>query len=189
MAGDAESMTEDIDTEIRAGVLAGDPLLVIPPASAFVIDSDAPVLRYGFRIGGLALLVPEGIATELLDAPAVFPLPRAPRWLAGMLNIRGNVVPLFNIVELLGSKSRSSAKERILVLGQASQAVAVYVDDLPKPLTTTGSVGDAGELPTILRPFVEAAFSDQGTHWFEFDYGEFFAHLSADGDDVVENTA
>lgn len=188
MASDAESMAVDLESEIRAGVLDSDLLSVMPAASAFMFDSDAPVLRYGFRIGGLALLVPQGITTELLDSPAVFPLPRAPRWLVGMLNIRGNVVPLFNVLELLGSQAKPSGTDRILMLGQAPQAVAVYVDDMPKPLTATGRVGEAGDLPAILRPFVEAAFSDQGTHWFEFNYGDFFRHLSAGGQDEVENS-
>ncbi len=187
MASEAESLVLDLESKIRTAGLDSDPLLVMPPASAFTADdSDAPAVRYGFQIGGVALLVPLGSTTEVLDRPPVFPLPRAPRWLAGMLNIRGNVVPLFDIAELLLSRSGRPDTQRILLLGQASQAVGVYVDDLPKPLTTTGKVSGAGDIPAILRPFVVVAFSDQGAHWCEFEYENFFRHLSASGEDEVE---
>lgn len=162
-------------------------LLSMLPATAGCMGDDAPMSRYGFRIGELALLVPEGIETEVLDNPRVFPLPRAPHWLAGMLNQRGNVVPVFDIPKLLSSQARPSRARRILLMGRAAQAVAVYIDGLPQPLTTTDRVDNPADLPAMLQPFAEPAFSEQGADWFEFNHTEFFQCLSAGVQDEVES--
>ena len=186
MATETESMAGGSGSVPRAGEQDAA-LLSMLPATAGCMDDDAPVSRYGFRIGGLALLVPEGIETDVLDNPRVFPLPRAPHWLAGILNQRGNVVPVFDILKLLELQARPSKARQILLMGHAAQAVAVYIDSLPQPLTTTDRIENPADLPAILRPFAEPAFSDQGTDWFEFNHTEFFQYLSAGAQDEVES--
>ena len=152
---------------------------MLPTAMAFMDNSDAPVLRYGFHVGGLPFLVPENTSTEVLDSPPIFPVPRAPHWLSGMLNLRGNVIPVFDLSELSGLNPESDANRRVLVLGQGTQAVAVYVDDLPQPLTPGDITSKLGDPPEILQPFVGAGFTDRDENWCEFDYQEFFRHLAS----------
>lgn len=178
-----KSMAVALEADFQAEAQDGGMLSVMSATTALMEDSDAPMLRYGFCIGDLALLVPQGIATEVLDKPRVFPLPRAPRWLAGMLNLRGNVVPLFKLSELPGLEPKPPVPDRILVLGNATQAAAVYVDDLPRPLTGKSTFYADDDLPPAFRPFVEPAFYDQGKNWFELNYRELLLHLSTDGRD------
>ncbi len=159
---------------------SADSLCALQESAGFSPNAQESLVRYGFRIGHLSLLVPEGVMTEVLDKPVVYPLPRGPRWLAGMINQRGNVIPLFDLFELSGSTETPPRVRRVLLIGHSVHAVAMYIDELPQALTATDRVAVAASLPGILRSFVEPAFFAQDSHWCEFDYVGFFHHLSAD---------
>ena len=51
-------------------------------------------------------------AREIVDAPALNQLPNSPPWLPGMMNLRGQVVPVVDLKEKFGLNAGSSAKER-----------------------------------------------------------------------------
>ena len=57
--------------------------------------------RYGFKIGQLGLLLCLQEKIEIVDSIDPCPIPNTPQWFAGMINLRGNLLPVFDMKELL----------------------------------------------------------------------------------------
>ncbi|MET0147174.1 MAG: chemotaxis protein CheW [Ilumatobacteraceae bacterium] len=66
---------------------------------------------------------------EVIADPRATPLPGAPGWVLGVINLRGEVVPLLDTTALLG----------LGAMGPASFAVVVDLELGPAALGTTGS--------------------------------------------------
>lgn len=150
-----------------------------PPA-----EHAGPSLRYGFRVGGHALLSQPGVSGEVVVEPVLYRVPLAPDWLVGVVNQRGNIVPVFDVAALLGHGRSAEPSRLVLVLGKAEAAAGLQVDDLPRAVAP----GEAGvppsrlaSLPETFREFFHPAFHQEGADWLELDHVGLFAALAARG--------
>jgi twitching motility protein PilI len=133
----------------------------------------------GLRFGNLGLLVAHDSGGELLEEVRVYPLPRAPAWCAGLINLRGQLIPAFDLHELLNITQQRANRQWWLVLGRDADAVAVAIDALPASLIAD----EGGRIPSIAVPSELRAFAGQAYRigselWLEFKYREFFKSLS-----------
>ena len=80
---------------LSPGQILGLPPL---PAELAALTGPAPVenpndvVRQAFRIGHMRLLAPFAAASELVEMPNVYPLPRMPANLLGLVNLHGRIV-------------------------------------------------------------------------------------------------
>jgi purine-binding chemotaxis protein CheW len=81
---------------------------------------------------------------EVVRAVAVRPLPGAPRVVAGLIDVRGSVVPLFDLRLRFGLPAREISPSEHFILGEtAARPVAVRADRTLSMLTVpAGSVHD-----------------------------------------------
>ena len=81
-------------------------------------------------LAGTPYAVPLTAVQEVENPPPVVPVPFAPDWIAGVVNLRGAVLTLVDLPDLLGLGSwRRGAEAKILVL-RGDEQVAVAVDGL-----------------------------------------------------------
>lgn len=66
---------------------------------------------------------------EILKAQRIHLLPQLPSFLAGIVNVRGEVIPLLDLRKRFGI-SPSSKKERIIIVRSASEKVGLLVDGI-----------------------------------------------------------
>ncbi len=130
--------------------------------------------RYGFRVGELGLLIDPDTGSEVLSVPAVTPLPDAPPGFSGLINLRGNLVPLYELRVLLGLGRPAQADSKVLVFGQGEQAVGVVIDGYPSALSALRPLAHLPPLPDALQPHVLAGHMQDGTVWLEFNHASFF---------------
>lgn len=136
-------------------------------------------VRYGFRLGNLGLLINQDTVSEVLEQAPVYPLPNTPVWLAGLVNLRGNLVPVFDVRQLLElTDADRQAKRRLLVLDQAERAVGLLIDTLPQVATFGQPLNRMPPLPVTLRPHVSKAYAQEDTVWLEFNHQGFFQSLA-----------
>ena len=153
----------------------------VPPDGAPALDreDEAQQRRYGFRIGAVGLLIAPQAGSEAISMPAIAPIPNSVPWLRGMLNLRGALVPVFDLALVLGLPGQASrGQPTVLVFGKGAQAVGVMTDDHPKPLLGLSRVAQLPELPTALKGHVAAAYTHDEDLWLEFDHEAFFLSLS-----------
>jgi chemotaxis signal transduction protein len=157
-----------------------------PPGRApGVASTERQRARYGFRVGGIGLLIGPDTSSEVLESAPVYPLPTAPVWLLGLVNLRGNLAPVFDIKPLLElADGNHPAQSRLLILGGNDKAVGIMIDGLPQRAATSQTLARLPPLPAALRPYVAKAYLQDGAVWLEFDHHGFFRSL---GEPITES--
>lgn len=134
--------------------------------------------RYGFQVGGIGLLIGQDTVSEVVEQTAVYPLPNTPSWLVGLVNLRGNLVPVFDVKQFLELEDGNNQdKRRLLILDRGEKAVAVLIDGLPQPAVTRHILSRLPPLPAALRIHVAKAYAQDDLIWLEFDHQNFFQTL------------
>jgi chemotaxis signal transduction protein len=154
----------------------------VPPAGALLGPAqgrDERQVRYGFRVGSLGLLIQVNTGSEVIDARGIALLPNAPRWLAGVMNLRGNPVPVFDLCAALDLPRDDAAKKsKVLVLDKGEHAAGLLIDGLPRVVPPGHPVEQPAALPGRLAPFATRAIATSDGVWFEFDHGGFLTSLA-----------
>lgn len=152
----------------------------LPPELAALTAPAAPVeenpdavVRQGFRIGHMHLAVPFATASELVELPNVYPLPRMPANLLGLINLHGRIVPLFDLAELFATRHLPREKRMVLVFGHGENAAGIVIDGLPRRLVFSPDdqiIPPA--LPAAAAGAVIATYLQGKDAWFEFNYAQ-----------------
>lgn len=84
----------------------------------------------GFRVAGQELAVPIAQVQEVLRAVPVTKLPTAPRHILGILNLRGRVVPMINLAEIMDFSGERGERRFIIVCRCRGMLVGLMVEAL-----------------------------------------------------------
>ena len=136
--------------------------------------------RLGFRIGNIGLLIGEHATSELSDMLAICPIPNTATWLVGIINLRGNLVPVFDLNGLLKIAQGSERTKMLLIFGEGETAGAVIIYDYPRHVTLTeeDKLETLPPLPDVLSPFATVGYEKEGQLWFNFDHMGFFQAIA-----------
>jgi chemotaxis signal transduction protein len=136
--------------------------------------------RYGFRVGALGLLIGAECPAELLVAPPLARIPRAPPGLEGIANLRGTLVPVLDLWSLLGiARPSVEAARFLLVLGRQERAAAIRLTAAPQRAGTEQALSSLPPLPEAFAPHAAPGFWDDPVPWLEFSHEGLFAALAA----------
>ena len=154
------------------------------------IEFSGVVQKQGYRIGNLGFLTGYDTASELSEMLPIFPLPGTSRWVRGLINLHGNIVPVFDFAVMLGIEQMQRGN-MLLILGHADARAAVLIDGMPerKRLTAADQLDNA-VLPSELSNYVRAVYAPAQTaadailprdatradigFWMDFDHARFF---------------
>jgi twitching motility protein PilI len=145
-------------------------------------DAHAPfewLTRRAFRAGGVNLLLAEGTLCEVVDLPPLARVPNTESWLLGLVNLRGSVIPVFDLARAFGQAGSGGRGRRLLVIGSGDQAAGVVIDDLPtlERFAPSDRVEQAS-LPAALEDCTTACFAKNGKRWVEFAPAGLFSALA-----------
>jgi twitching motility protein PilI len=117
-----------------------------------------------------------------MDVPPIARVPHTVPWLLGLFNLRGEVVPVFDLARLLGLRGTRQADTKLLVIGRGAAATGVLVDELPtlQRFTPDERTTQRSTLPSALEPSITECFARDGKEWFEFSHERFFKSIVAD---------
>lgn len=134
--------------------------------------------RRAFRVGDVQLLLPEGTVAELLDPLDVFPIPNAPSWTAGLINLRGDLLPVIDLHQVFGITA-VGADIRLLAVETGKDAVALSIDGLPFPVSpSTGQhLGAPPEMPAPLAGHTPTIYEANGLYLYELNHHGFLSEL------------
>ena len=137
------------------------------------VGAVAPI-RFGFQVGEIGMLVPPGMLSELVDESEIYSLPTTPRWFRGLINLRGSLVPVFDLKQLFEMQGESAVKANLLVLNTGEEAVGILIDGLPVTLDVTKIPERSPPLPPALRKYSQTVYVRDRELWVEFDFEGFF---------------
>ena len=143
-----------------------------------------PKIRYGYRTGSMRFMVPEGTVSELLNSSKIYHLPNAPRWIVGLINMHGNVIPVVDIASYIGDEVSRLQKSNILVIGTNEAAIGILIDGLPEAINENEIVTGLSAVPEKLEGYVKAGLYSDGYNWYEFEVFKLFQKLAAKNTDI-----
>lgn len=134
-------------------------------------------VRYGFRIGDLGLLIGVDTVSEVLENIPIFSIPRTPEWLSGLLNLRGNLVPVFDLKSFFQLQHEFHQKRHVLVLDRGDTTVGTLIEGLPQGVAATRQLSRLPPLPSALQAYTSLAYVNEDAVWLEFDHKGFFQSI------------
>lgn len=135
-------------------------------------------VRYGVRVGGYGVLLPVDTVSEVLDRTDIFPLPNTAPWFEGLINLRGNVVPVFDLRKLIATAPLAGERQMLLVLDKGERALGIAIDGLPVPAPESAALEQRPPLPDALEKFTGKVFERGESLWLEVDMPGLISSLS-----------
>ena len=159
------------------GILPSQALTRFEPPKGFVpvtLQSATKQLRYGFRTAGLGLVIRQGVGSEAVPMMPMAVIPNGPTWLLGVINLRGNLVPVCDLRRLVGGDFDTALeKPMILVLDKGDKAAGFLIDGYPHALTSLRPANPLPGLPEPLVRHVKTMITTDDEVWLEFDHEGF----------------
>jgi twitching motility protein PilI len=137
------------------------------------------VSRYGFRIGNIGFLLAPEKLSEVVGDVRIHPIPTTPIWFSGLINLRGNLVPIFDLGELFGIDKKEGKRLNLLVVDRGPKAIGVPIEGLPHTVPTARRLGQLPPLPPILQDLARVAYVHEKNIWLEFDFERLFRAIGA----------
>ena len=133
--------------------------------------------HYGFRIGNVGLIIDTKSGSEVINEFALCVIPNTPAWFSGMINIRGNMVPVFNLKKLFDIEEKDQESQRILVIGKGDDAAGILINGFPQVLRVLDKLPELPSLPEVLSKHIHTAYTQDNEIWLDFHFEEFFMEL------------
>lgn len=122
-----------------------------------------------FRMGGETFLVAREETREVLGYPAVVTrIPGARSWVKGLANVRGQLLPMLDLRQFLGSGSTTAGRNtRIVVVNHREVPAGLMVDEVLGFRRFAESEFNAEAPPTVIRcdSYLAGAFRRGGEVW------------------------
>ncbi len=135
-------------------------------------------LRYGFQIGQLHFIYNAQLAAELVKSSMIYPIPNTPEWMLGLINLRGSLVPVFELNCYFNLPTDHRSQSLILVLGKGEKVVGISLTDYPQLLSELTILETLPALDAKIHPYITAVYqSPDRTLWLELDKEKFFTDL------------
>lgn len=135
---------------------------------------------HAFRVGDIGLLIPQDTISEVAEKLSFCPLPNTRAVLFGMANLRGNIIPLFNLHELFGFTTPASTARKFLIIGRGEDALAIMISELPQHIRVTADhrLSNLPPMPEPLQAYLKNCYQKDGV-WLDINYADFFESLGA----------
>jgi twitching motility protein PilI len=145
------------------------------------LETETVSRRLGFVIGNLGFLIAKKSMSELSEVLSICPIPFTADWFLGLINLRGNLIPVFDLYKLLQFESKKVKKPMLIILGEGETAAAIVIHHLPIHLSflETDKLTHLPPLPVIMQPYMNNGYDQNGQLWLQFDHLGFFQYLAS----------
>ncbi len=135
---------------------------------------------HSFVIGEIGLLLPPSLVCEVASELPICRLPQVPGWFWGMVNLRGNLLPVFDLRELFELGQSDLQKYQLLAVHIGADTVGIVIDNLPVRVSLMKSnlILDDSSLPRLLQAQAISCYEKDNSIWVEWDIEGFFSSLS-----------
>ena len=137
-------------------------------------DDEIVHTRYGINICNQNLLFDKTLLCEAAIKSNIYPIPNVPSWIYGMINLRGNIIPVFSIDEFLTDRKTTGEENSVvLVIGEGNNAVGLSIHELPVAVEVDeeniNTIEPPDDTPEIFSDCINAAYDIDDKIWLEID--------------------
>ena len=134
---------------------------------------------YGFRFGSLNLLLNSQVHSEVLENAEIMPIPLMPAHVLGLCNVRGNLVPVYDLYSKFEFEVEKQHARRVLILGENEDMVGIQIEEMLVSLVFE-DFDCVEKLPSVheqINNHITQCFKKEGKYWFGFDHITLFESL------------
>lgn len=140
--------------------------------------------RYGYIVKDIGFMISENTLCEVVKSPEIYPLPNTKQWLCGLVNVRGNLVPVFDFARLISLASESTSHENLLILGSGEKAIGILIDSVPRvcEMAEFKKINKINSEMNGLEDFVESTYmnDETGMIWMDINERKYFESVKND---------
>ena len=143
-------------------------------------SQDIREIRHGFEVGSYALMVSDLTRAEVLQKPTICAIPSTPEWFAGVLNHRGETVPVYDLSLYLRVVDEEMPDMNwVLLMGEHPDSAGILLTAPPESMTnpelSAAMVTEA--LPDVIATATNRVYQHQQKEWLEVDHRRLFMAL------------
>lgn len=130
------------------------------------ISETQTVVCFSLMGENLAIALEE--LAELLEVQNCTRLPRVKRWVKGVANVRGRLLPVMDLADFLGGRLQTAPKlQRVIVVEFGNVYVGLTVDRVygMRRMKVEDYRKNFSDVPKEMAPYVEGGFKDGDEHW------------------------
>lgn len=146
-------------------------------------ETEKKDIRYGYKICNMNLLFDPKIPCEIISNENVFSIPNTPKWIKGLINHRGNLIPVFDLYKLW-TLEKPQKQLPLLIFDRNEDFIALYSDAFPLALETKhakiNSTDPGTDLPAEIIQFKNISYSIDNSIWHEIDLKGFMKYITRD---------
>ncbi|HFB65741.1 MAG TPA: chemotaxis protein CheW [Aeromonadales bacterium] len=123
-----------------------------------------------FKLNGKKYVAPLSEVAEIMDVPGLTRIPGAKKWVRGVANVRGTLLPVMDLQGLLYKKPNRSRKQRLLVIQNGDFLSSIVVDDVIglQHFEDIDRLEDVPEVDEAVKPYVNDGFNREDQVWTVF---------------------
>ena len=146
------------------------------------LSQNKKINRYGYQVGILHLLVPGNTLSEVLRKYTLYPIPNTRDWLRGLVNLRGNLIPVYDVSILFGMADSPANYDSLLILDKGIEAVGILIDKLPVicDLDHWQLLEESSPDIPAIEQFTKESYKKDDIIWSCFDHREYFKSIRND---------
>jgi len=119
-----------------------------------------------FKLGDLLFGVDVLAVQEVIKDRSLTPVPKAPKTVEGLLNLRGQILTAIDLRRrlMLAEATEELPRKRLIIIRSASLNVALLVDSVGEVIDVTDETYEetAGSVPEEVRPFITGVHNLDG---------------------------
>ena len=134
--------------------------------------------RFYYTVGMFNFLLEAGIKAENLHGLTVNSVPHVPAWCIGVVNVRGNIIPVVDMHVFLktGMSRHTNKNKKLLLLERENQSSIIFqIDTLPK-VTFLGEYSRK-KLPEKTPSWLIRHFKNENHNLYEINHTDLLTAL------------
>jgi twitching motility protein PilI len=134
-----------------------------------------------FSVAGFDFVAPLGEVAEVIPVPHSTAVPQTKKWLYGLANVRGRLLPLTDLSLFLNLNPIESARQnKVIIVDQSTVYNGLIVDQVLgiQHFNKQSYFGHNTQLPKSIAHYTQGYFDQQGRQWHVF----LFSQLMQDHD-------
>lgn len=141
------------------------------------VDFDNIQIAIGFTLLGNDLSASIGDVTEIINVPEYTAIPGTKKWMLGMANVRGTLLPIADLETFFGGTVQSSRRQqRVLVVENGSHRYGLLVSHVSglQNLEVDQFSKVVGQSVAELADYIDYEYEHEGKTWCKFETARLF---------------
>ena len=168
--------TDDIGTSAYSQTLVEEE--TNSPADSFPALYSQEKKR-GLLYGKIGILLGSQLVYEIVEQARLTPFPGVKPVFKGIVNHRGNIVPVYDLYELMNEEAPAWERNRLVILNTGREALAFILYELPLQVDPVVKVREHEviHVPDVFLDHASSVYRLDGVIWIALDNQKFFSVL------------